>query len=105
MKITKKEFIDTLCSAPSVMLGLTRQAAAPEQINSALTSAKANFSALARTVTAKRSNHLEFSDGSRLYFDGNATRTYESHGGCVYEMTIRERGADWAKHLYYYVQS
>lgn len=29
-----------------------------------------------RTVTERRSNHLRFSDGSRLYFDGFSTRKY-----------------------------
>ena len=95
-KITKKEFIEALMKGESTYVGLTyrklhNQVSPPTQ-----TEGKR------RTVTKKASNHLEFSDGSRLYFDSFAERKYYKDDR-YYLIDIHETGCNFAKVIAYYI--
>lgn len=100
MKITKKEFISLLSQIPSVFMGVCYSPAEPARIEAA--TSKINGDVPTRTVTRVASNHLEFSDKSRLYFDSYAKRSYERIGD-VLEIEIAENGSDFKKYLYYFL--
>lgn len=62
-----------------------------------------------RTVTAVKSNHIVFSNGSRLYFDGFSKRRYTSYSHGTTEMlvvSILENGcpATKTRNIYYLVK-
>lgn len=104
MKTTKKDFINTLCTTESVLIGPV-----PEIEESAIMAVlKATWHPYdeVRTVTKRASNHLVFSNGSRLYFDSFAKRNYE-RWDCGDEIClaihITEKGMlpEQTKHLYY----
>lgn len=76
-KITRKEFTEQICGNMTVFLGCPRQSA--EKIEPYLENAIAGTFDGKKIVehrTAKqRSNYIEFTGGSRLYFDQKCTRT------------------------------
>ena len=111
-KITKREFIDRLSSAPHMPwscdvvpfdngLAIVRDDGLEEHL------AKIDRATIAgydlRTVSARRSNHLVFSDGSRLYFDSFAERTYYADGSAL-AVVIHEKCASMMKILCYKVE-
>lgn len=100
-KITKTEFINALMASPHDFMGVSYSfdSGIAEGILKTATPMIAG-----RTVTAKKSNHLEFSDDSRLYFDSFAKYTFRKadiDDTVIYEVEIRENGNDWSKFLYY----
>lgn len=95
----KSEFVNRLESG-HVFLGCTHSPARTERIAECLTHI---HEAPTRTVTARRTNHLVFSDGSRLYFDSFAKRIYTDLGNGVVMLQITENGSDYSKYLYYYI--
>ena len=98
--MTKQQFINELANG-HVFLGVTHVPISDEDLPNV--SLSSSDTSLIRTVAKRKSNHLEFSDGSRLYFDSFAKRTYEDRGKRIIEMTIKENGSDITKHLFYYV--
>ena len=93
MEITKKEFIQALCDNGTVFT----YAEAKEL---PLIAVIGNGKARVRHVAHKRSSHLEFSDGSRLYFDSFAKRKYYKFSA-TYMMEISEIGLPYNKYLFY----
>lgn len=95
-KITKRQFIEALTKGESTYVGLAyrklHQAVAPPT----------QTEGKRRSVTKKASNHLEFSDGSRLYFDSFAQRKYYNEGR-YYLVDIHENGCNFSKVLAYYI--
>lgn len=78
-KITKKRFVEILAENPSAILANVRRA---ENSENAIRSELENISEIPadrRTVRAIRSNHIEFSNGSRFYFDQDGEKEYFSH--------------------------
>lgn len=101
-KITKKEFIQVMTSNRHLFLGVgrcTQLEKLPDDMNRFFREGRIPEE-VTRTVVKVRSNCLEFSDSSRLYFDSFAKYTYRRNG-LVYEVEIRENGNDWSKFLYY----
>ena len=96
-KITKKAFIEALTSGESTYVGL-----AYRKLHDQVTPPRMHTEGMRRTVTKKASNHLEFSDGSRLYFDSFAERKYYNIGR-YYLVDIHEIGCNFAKVLAYYI--
>ena len=95
-KITKKEFLEALMKGESTYVGLAYRKL-HDQIQ-----APSHAEGKKRTVTKKASNHLEFSDGSRLYFDSFADRKYYNEGR-YYLVDIHETGCNFAKVIAYYI--
>ena len=95
-KITKKEFIEALMQGESTYVGL-----AYRKLHQVV-AAPAQTEGKKRTVTKKASNHLEFSDGSRLYFDSFAERKYYKDDR-YYLIDIHETGCNFAKVIAYYI--
>ena len=95
-KITKKEFIEALMQGESAYVGLAYRKL--HQVVEAPTQTEGKK----RTVTKKTSNHLEFSDGSRLYFDSFAERKYYKDDR-YYLIDIHEIGCNFAKVIAYYI--
>ena len=95
-KITKKEFLEALTKGESTYVGLAYRKL-HDQIQ-----APSHAEGKKRIVTKKASNHLEFSDGSRLYFDTFANRKYYKDGR-YYLIDIHETGCNFAKVIAYYI--
>ena len=95
-KITKKEFIEALMQGESTCSVLAYRKL--HQVVAAPTQTEGKK----RTVTKKASNHLEFSDGSRLYFDSFAERKYYKDDR-YYLIDIHETGCNFAKVSAYYI--
>ena len=95
-KITKRQFVEALMKGESTYVGLAYRKLHDQVTPPTQTEGKR------RTVTKKASNHLEFSDGSRLYFDSFADRKYYNEGR-YYIIDIHENGCNFAKVLAYYI--
>jgi len=95
-KITKKEFLEAITKGESTYIGLAYRKL--HQVVAAPTQTEGKK----RTVTKKASNHIEFSDGSRLYFDSFAERKYYKDDR-YYLIDIHEIGCDFAKVIAYYI--
>lgn len=95
-KITKKQFIEALMKGESIYVGLAYRKLRDQVTPPTQTEGKK------RTVTKKASNHLEFSDGSRLYFDSFADRKYYKDGR-YYLIDIHENGCNFSKVIAYYI--
>ena len=96
-KITKKEFLEALTKGESTYVGL-----AYRKLHDQVTPPRMHTEGKKRTVTKKASNHLEFSDGSRLYFDSFAERKYYKDDR-YYLIDIHETGCNFAKVIAYYI--
>lgn len=110
-KITKKEFISFLTSPDGAgFLGVCMYAGAttPPREIVVKTDKALKAESVWRVVKAKQTNCLIWSDGSRLYFDSFADRTYwKANAGTetIVWMDARERGSDLTKRMVYVVES
>ena len=104
-KITKRQFINALKEKPSLFLGYTYDPISDEKAEQFLIYGDyIRYPQWFRTVRTVKSNHIIFSDDSRLYFDSFATRTYTeySYGYVhIYVMSIHEKNSDETKYLVY----
>ena len=94
-KITKKEFIDTLCNNVTAQVVLLRRALneSDKNIIRGLTWENAsdeqhNIKLLPRTVEKKQTNAVMFSNGSWLYFDENGEKNYYRCGNVILKEMI-----------------
>ena len=103
MKITKKEFISVLSSSPHLLCGVEFvREIIPDRFDMVLTEIdnKPISGYDLRTVAARKSNHLVFSDGSRLYFDTFSKRMYFLHGSAL-AVVINENHSPMFKVIFY----
>ena len=94
-KITKKEFIDTLCNNVTAQVVLLRRALneSDKNIIRGLTWENAsdeqhNIKLLPRTVKKKQTNAVMFSNGSWLYFDEKGAKNYYRCGNVILKEMI-----------------
>ena len=103
LRITKKTFIDTLCNTESVFAGSVFKWN-DDKIIAAIgeLDPQAMKQSDRRTVRAKHSNHVVFSNGSYLYFNQNGEKTYLEHecNGIKYIMQKTHRYDDFDKKWY-----
>lgn len=92
-KITRKAFIETLCGNMTVFLGCTRQSAekVEECLDSILAGTFDGKKILEHRTAKQRSNFIEFTGGSRLYFDQSGTKTCYHVEKMGYHVYIFER--------------
>ena len=93
-KITKKEFIETLCSATTAQIVVKRGKALTEsdvalikRITSANAEVEYKIEPEWRTVVKRQSNAVMFSNGSGLYFDQVGDKKYYRVGDTILQIT------------------
>ena len=111
MQITKKEFLNRMTTRPHVFMGITRRPVELDRIWETaykideLIAEQTFENPLLIRNAEKHSNHLRFSDGSRLYFDRGKYRFRDISFGSrtVLEVEMDLECACYTKYMYYYV--
>lgn len=100
-KITKRQFINTIKSCRHALIGCVMGDIDLSRFETMCLDGLD----IDREVVSVKSNHLVFSDDSRLYFDSFATRTYREcvrdDGYILLAVEIWERGCPLPKNLVY----
>lgn len=88
-KITKKEFIELLLHHKSILLGAIPTSS--KGLHTVIDQLALRFEPTdeneVRTVEQVRTNSIQFSNGSSIYFDGQGTKTYWKNRNVVYQYT------------------
>ena len=84
-KITKKEFIDTLCNHESILCGRLSHDldASQKEILRKMSWESMCYDGHIRTVERRMSNAIMFSDRSYLYFDVHGKKSYYRIGNVI----------------------
>ena len=92
-KITRKAFTEALCGNMTVFLGCTRLSAekAMDRLENVLAGTFDGEKIVEHRTAKQRSNAIEFSGGSRLYFDQSGEKTCYHVEKMGYDVYIFER--------------
>lgn len=105
-KITKKEFVATICSHKSVQIGLTRHLVPVEEINNVIANIKEGVNFDMSRIRTCRGNerNLLFSNGSHLSITGESYTLYleETTGVYIVDNHAMLEGDDREHHIYLY---
>lgn len=108
MKITKKEFIESMTANATAFVGMTKRLLSADEVQCAISDLFNPEIILEKRTCTARSNSIVFSGGSRLYLDQIGKYTFHKYAyaqGTIYICYHANEESDYQKAMYYFIRN